>query len=38
VLVAGIDAPITEADPALMIPIAEVAQRLLSITREAEAR
>jgi hypothetical protein len=37
VLVAGIDAPITDADPALVIPIAEVAQSLLSIAREAQA-
>jgi hypothetical protein len=37
VLVVGIAAPITKADPALVIPIAEVAQRLLSIAREAQA-
>ena len=36
-LVAGIAAPITEADPALVIPMAEVAQSLLSIARAAQA-
>jgi hypothetical protein len=37
VLVAGIDAAITEADPALVTPLAEVAQSLLSIARETQA-
>jgi hypothetical protein len=35
VLVAGIDALNTDADPALVPPIAEVAQSLLSIARAA---
>jgi hypothetical protein len=37
VLVAGIDAAITAADPAPVTPLAEVAQSLLSIARAAPA-
>jgi hypothetical protein len=35
--VAGIDAAITDADPALETPLAQVAQRSLSIARDAQS-